>query len=225
MANYINLANKEVENKNYDDAIKYLELAIKNNEYEACSNLAMFYITGLNVEEAKKAITDKLEKEGVARRVNNLLKRVGIEEGVLFTGGVSNNIGMRVALERVMGVKIQTAKLNPVFAGALGAALHAQQYFGKRQKAKESGRRERELSLKAFEDAVRNRKEEYTAKTSGKKTTLDATPKAMYFKTLDAFFEFYKTIPFKKGDNILIKASHGMHFDKILAFFKENAIL
>lgn len=50
-------------------------------------------------------------------------------------------------------------------------------------------------------------------------------PKAMYFKDLDTFFDFYSTIPFKKGDNILIKASHGMHFDKILAFFKENAIL
>lgn len=105
----------------------------------------------------------------VARRVNNLLKRVGIEEGVLFTGGVSNNIGMRVALEKVMGVKIQTAKLNPVFAGALGAALHAQQYFGKRQRAKESGRRDRDISLKLFEEAVRNKKDEFIAKRSGRK--------------------------------------------------------
>ena len=50
-------------------------------------------------------------------------------------------------------------------------------------------------------------------------------PKAMYFKDLDAFFGFFRTIPLKKGDNILLKASHGMHFDKILAFFRENAIL
>ncbi|MBP5332473.1 MAG: UDP-N-acetylmuramoyl-tripeptide--D-alanyl-D-alanine ligase [Lachnospiraceae bacterium] len=77
----------------------------------------------------------------------------------------------------------------------------------------------------AYSALNRRRKLPSLSKTSGKKTTLDATPKAMYFKTLDAFFEFYKTIPFKKGDNILIKASHGMHFDKILAFFKENAIL
>ena len=105
----------------------------------------------------------------VARRVNNLLNRVGIEEGVLFTGGVSNNVGMRVALEKVMGVKIQTAKLNPVFAGALGAALHAQQYYGKKQRAKEAGRREKELSLKRFEDAVYQKKEEFTKRTTGRK--------------------------------------------------------
>ena len=50
-------------------------------------------------------------------------------------------------------------------------------------------------------------------------------PKSMYFKDIETFFNFFKTIPLKKGDNILLKASHGMHFDKILAFFKENAIL
>ena len=52
-----------------------------------------------------------------------------------------------------------------------------------------------------------------------------ALPRAMYFKDLDTFFVFFRTIPLKKGDNILLKASHGMHFDKILAFFRENAIL
>ncbi|MCR5321961.1 MAG: UDP-N-acetylmuramoyl-tripeptide--D-alanyl-D-alanine ligase [Lachnospiraceae bacterium] len=71
----------------------------------------------------------------------------------------------------------------------------------------------------------RRKKLPEVSKISGKKATLDASPKAIYFKTLDNFFEFYKTIPFKKGDNILVKASHGMHFDKILAFFKDNGII
>lgn len=51
MSKYIDLANKSVEKKNYEEAVKYLNLAINNKEYEAYSILAMFYITGLNVEK------------------------------------------------------------------------------------------------------------------------------------------------------------------------------
>ncbi len=64
-----------------------------------------------------------------------------------------------------------------------------------------------------------------TASGSGTPANKPALPRSMYFKDLDTFFNFFGTIPLKKGDNILLKASHGMHFDKILAFFKENAIL
>ena len=48
---FIDLANKSVENKDYTEAIKYLNLAINNKEYEAYSILAMFYITGLSVDK------------------------------------------------------------------------------------------------------------------------------------------------------------------------------
>lgn len=108
----------------------------------------------------------------VARRVNNLLNRVGIEEGVLFTGGVSNNTGMRVALEKVMNVKIQNAKLNPVFAGALGAALHAQQFYAKRVKVHGTVRRSTQISLDRFREAVEQSKENYIRKTTGKKNNV-----------------------------------------------------
>lgn len=60
-----------------------------------------------------------------ARRVKNLLNRTGLEPTVLFTGGVSNNIGMRKALENIMQVKLGTTKLDTTFAGALGAAVSA----------------------------------------------------------------------------------------------------
>lgn len=60
-----------------------------------------------------------------ARRVAGLLKRVKLTPTVLFTGGVSNNVGMRCALEEVTKTKIGKTKLDTVFAGALGAAIIA----------------------------------------------------------------------------------------------------
>ncbi|BCG59125.1 2-hydroxyacyl-CoA dehydratase [Paenibacillus sp. URB8-2] len=63
-----------------------------------------------------------------AKRVRNLLKRVGIEPGLIFSGGVSNNIGMRKALEDLSGHPLIEAKIDTIFAGALGAAIHALNY-------------------------------------------------------------------------------------------------
>jgi predicted CoA-substrate-specific enzyme activase len=60
-----------------------------------------------------------------ARRVQNLLGRIGIERDLVFTGGVSNNPGMRKVLEDLLGQKFSDAKLDLVFAGALGAAVYA----------------------------------------------------------------------------------------------------
>lgn len=60
-----------------------------------------------------------------AKRVRNLLKRVGIEPGLIFSGGVSNNVGMRKALEDLSGHPLIEAKIDTIFAGALGAAIHA----------------------------------------------------------------------------------------------------
>ncbi len=62
----------------------------------------------------------------VINRVSGLFKRIGMNREVMFTGGVSNNAGMRKALEDFLGTKIAEPSINPVFAGALGAALYAQ---------------------------------------------------------------------------------------------------
>lgn len=58
-----------------------------------------------------------------ARRIKSLLKRTGFEKDILFTGGVSNNIGMRQALEQELGVQIEQVNFDLTFAGALGAAI------------------------------------------------------------------------------------------------------
>ncbi|HWR28471.1 MAG TPA: acyl-CoA dehydratase activase [Negativicutes bacterium] len=63
-----------------------------------------------------------------ARRIRNLLNRIGMEPTIIFSGGVSNNIGMKLALEEVLGVKIGETKLDTTFGGALGAAIYAHKY-------------------------------------------------------------------------------------------------
>ncbi len=105
----------------------------------------------------------------VARRVRNLLNRVGIEPNVLFTGGVSNNVGMRKALESVLGFPIEVSKLNTVFAGALGAALFGGQYAESAAKKKDLVDTGFSLDLSDLEHAIERTKEEYIKKTNGRK--------------------------------------------------------
>ncbi|MDF2921953.1 MAG: hypothetical protein K0R57_867 [Paenibacillaceae bacterium] len=62
-----------------------------------------------------------------ARRVNNLLGRVGNEPELIFTGGVSNNPGMRHVLEELIGTPFIQSAFNMIYAGALGAAVYATQ--------------------------------------------------------------------------------------------------
>ncbi|MDR1395191.1 MAG: acyl-CoA dehydratase activase [Deltaproteobacteria bacterium] len=72
-----------------------------------------------------------------ARRVKNLLSRVGIEPGLAFSGGVSNNAGMHRAITDLAGFPISPLKLDAVLAGALGAAVHARELL--RENAAVSG--------------------------------------------------------------------------------------
>jgi predicted CoA-substrate-specific enzyme activase len=60
-----------------------------------------------------------------ARRVRNLLGRVGLEPALVFTGGVSNNPGMRHALEALVGSPFADVRFDLMYAGALGAAVFA----------------------------------------------------------------------------------------------------
>ena len=63
-----------------------------------------------------------------ARRVKNLLKKVGLDDTILFTGGVSQNPGMRRAVRDVLGMELGTTKLDATLAGALGAAIYAHDF-------------------------------------------------------------------------------------------------
>lgn len=60
--------------------------------------------------------------ESISQRVVGLLKRVGIEQQVTMSGGVSRNLGMRRSIEKLLGVEMNVSDYSQVM-GALGAAL------------------------------------------------------------------------------------------------------
>ena len=62
--------------------------------------------------------------KAIAARTMALVRRVGVEEEITFTGGVSRNVGMVRALEGVLGHPINVSEEGH-FMGALGAALFA----------------------------------------------------------------------------------------------------
>jgi len=65
----------------------------------------------------------------VAARTVALVRRVGIEEQVTFTGGVAKNIGMIRALEQKLEMKLNVSPESH-FVGAIGAALFALDRLG-----------------------------------------------------------------------------------------------
>jgi predicted CoA-substrate-specific enzyme activase len=60
----------------------------------------------------------------IATRSMALLRRVGVEAEVTFTGGVSRNVGMVAVLNDALGLKMNVSEESH-FMGALGAALFA----------------------------------------------------------------------------------------------------
>jgi predicted CoA-substrate-specific enzyme activase len=74
----------------------------------------------------RKTIEDILGgvHKAIATRTMSLIRRVGVEDEITFTGGVSLNIGMVKALEEVLGKPLNVSEEGH-FMGALGAALFA----------------------------------------------------------------------------------------------------
>lgn len=64
-------------------------------------------------------------------RIIDLLTKVGIEKDFAITGGVAKNIGIVSRLERNLGIKPLEPKLDPILAGAIGAALFAKALYEK----------------------------------------------------------------------------------------------
>jgi predicted CoA-substrate-specific enzyme activase len=66
--------------------------------------------------------------QSIAGRSVGLLRRVGIEEEVTFTGGVTKNIAMIEALQEKLGLKLNVSEESH-YMGALGAALFAMDHI------------------------------------------------------------------------------------------------
>jgi bzd-type benzoyl-CoA reductase Q subunit len=64
-------------------------------------------------------------------RIIDLLKRVGIEKDFVVTGGVAKNTGIVSRLERKLGIKPLKPEIDPILAGAIGAALFAKALYEK----------------------------------------------------------------------------------------------
>ena len=62
--------------------------------------------------------------QSIAARSIALLRRVGIEEELTFTGGVARNVGMVHVLQEMLGIPINVSEESH-FMGAIGAALFA----------------------------------------------------------------------------------------------------
>ena len=89
-----------------------------------------------------------------ARRVHNLLGRIGIEPDIVFTGGVSNNPGMWKVLEDQIGAKFTPAKLDLIFAGALGAAINAWRHYASTHDVTKTKRQVAKLDLRQFAELI-----------------------------------------------------------------------
>jgi predicted CoA-substrate-specific enzyme activase len=61
----------------------------------------------------------------IARRLNSMVRRVGLVEDVALTGGCAKNAGLAKALEEKLGVTVKKLPQDPQIAGAVGAALIA----------------------------------------------------------------------------------------------------
>jgi predicted CoA-substrate-specific enzyme activase len=62
--------------------------------------------------------------KSISGRVVSLVKRVGVADKFVITGGISKNVGMVARIEEKIGLKVHTPE-EPQIAGAVGAALFA----------------------------------------------------------------------------------------------------
>ena len=111
----------------------------------------------------------------VIGRVKGLFKRIGIEKEVLFTGGVSNNIGMRKALEDMLGFKTAVPALDPVYAGALGAAIYAARRAETEAQKNKEEQKNKVVNLKVTDNkSAKTEKEQAPVQTRVDLTSINA---------------------------------------------------
>jgi predicted CoA-substrate-specific enzyme activase len=83
------------------------------------SDIMSYLALGKSIEDILGGV-----HSAIASRTIALVRRVGIESEVTFTGGVSCNIGMVRALSEKLGMPVNVSPDSP-FMGAIGAALFA----------------------------------------------------------------------------------------------------
>lgn len=115
------------------EKIGELAIHINNNPVSISSKCTVFAKS-----EVISLIRNNIEKnrilaglcDALAERVYSLLKRVGIEEDFVISGGIAKNKGVIKSLEKKMGIKPNIC-FEPQIVGALGAALFADEIISK----------------------------------------------------------------------------------------------
>ncbi|HLA76990.1 MAG TPA: acyl-CoA dehydratase activase [Vicinamibacteria bacterium] len=93
------------------------------------SDIMSYLALGKSIEDILGGV-----HSAIASRTIALVRRVGIESEVTFTGGVSCNIGMVQALADKLGMPVNVSSDSP-FMGAIGAALFALERAGAKVEA------------------------------------------------------------------------------------------
>jgi len=104
-----------------------------------------------------------------ARRVNNLLGRIGNEPELIFTGGVSNNPGMRHALEELMGKSFIPTAFDMIYAGALGAAAYATQHAARGAPVSNASLDKQHAAAAPINELIKQEQHAFMDKTDGRK--------------------------------------------------------
>jgi activator of 2-hydroxyglutaryl-CoA dehydratase len=68
--------------------------------------------------------------DSIARRLNSMVRKVGLVEDVALTGGCAKNEGLAKVLADKLGVSVNKLPHDPQIAGAVGAALIARGKVG-----------------------------------------------------------------------------------------------
>ncbi len=71
--------------------------------------------------------------KSVAARVSGMVRRAGLNDDLVLTGGCFNNHGLKHALEDALKIQIKELPMNPQFMGALGAAVFAREKYQAKQ--------------------------------------------------------------------------------------------
>ncbi|MDR1947336.1 MAG: acyl-CoA dehydratase activase [Desulfovibrio sp.] len=77
----------------------------------------------IHQKKSKEDIACAIHK-GVCNRINSMVRRVGIVDGVILVGGTARNTGLVKCLQDVIGREVYVPE-NSEYISALGAALHA----------------------------------------------------------------------------------------------------
>lgn len=97
-----------------------------------CVVFAKSEATGLLREGWPKSKVLAAYCSAMAHRIVTLLEQVGIEKEFAITGGIAKNVGVVRRLEKEIGVTSLTSEYDTQIAGALGAALFAQNLLKKK---------------------------------------------------------------------------------------------